>query len=412
MNIMNKYYKFIAIVCAILICSCKGENAKKGKVVESINDEDSIIVFDFSANLSKGCSIDTLSYDNLIMSVRYIPLETNENSMLGKGDITVRKVADGFIVSSGRGDFLILKEFDLNGKYISNLFNIGRGRKELPLPYYWLSNDSVNEIVIGGTDKMLLFNVTTGDLSDVRLKEIFLKTILLCDSTMVACTFDASDSRTGTTDFPYMSFIDASGNIISERYYPEERDIAFMSISGVSTLPYEVYILKSTSYGAIFKDLFNDTLYSVRSKDNVRAKYIIRRETKYMPTIEEALGNEDKKANKIYYRDITDSPEYLFISYWYKKLYHTAILDKKSRKIIASNNGLSREDYRKYFRTYYCYMPFSFDGFKGILPIDYVTADNKIYVGVNASQLMNVLPDLKDDDNPVIIEITLKKNEK
>ena len=407
---MNKYYKFIAIVFVILICSCKGENTKKAKVVESINDKDSITVFDFSANLSKGCSIDTLSYDNLIKSVRYIPLETNENSMLGKGDITVRMIAGKFIVSTGRGNFLILKEFDLNGKYISNLFNIGRGRNEIPLPYYWIANDSLNEIIIGGNDKMILFNVTTGDLSDVRLKESFfnLTGILLCNSTIVKCLFNADDPRTGTTDYPYMSFIDASGKIISERCYPTERDIAYSPISGVSSYPFETYLLKSTNYGAIFKDLYNDTIYAIRSKDNIRARYVVKRGNKYMPIIEEALRSGDKKSDKIYFTDIIDSPEYLFISYYLDNNYNTSIWKKNEGKLIASYSGIPRIDYKKYYWEYMAIMPFFFDGFKGVLPIDYVTADNKIYVGVNASQLMNVLPDLKDDDNPVIIEITLK----
>lgn len=379
-------------------------------VFESINDEDSITVFDFSANMSKECLIDTLSYDNLIQSVRYIPLETNENSMLGKGDITVRKVAGKFIASTGRANFLILKEFDLNGKYISNLFNIGRGRKELTMPYYWLFNDSVNEIIIGGNDKMLLFNVTTGELSDVRLKESFfnLTGVLLCNGTIVKCLFNADDPRTGTTNYPYMSFINAFGNIISERCYPMERDIAYLPISGVSSYPFEIYLLKSTNYGAIFKDLYNDTIYTIRSKDNICARYVVKRGNKYMPTIEEALKSGDKKSNKIYFTDIIDSPEYLFTSYYLNNHYNTSIWKKNEGKLIAFYSGIPRTDYKKYYWNYMAIMPFSFDGFKGILPIDYITADKKIYIGTAASKLTGVLPNLKNDDNPVIIEITLK----
>ena len=410
MSIMNKYYNLIAVVFVILICSCKGENTKKGEVVESINDEDSITVFDFSANMSKECSIDTLSYGNLIKSVRYIPLETNEKSMIGNGDITVIKVAGKFIVSSGRANFIILKEFDLNGKYISNLFNIGRGRKELPLPYFWIANDSVDEIIIGGNDKMLLFNVTTGDLSDVRLQESFfnLTGILLCNGTIVQCLFNADDPRTGTTDYPYMCFIDASGKKISERCYPAERDIAYLPISGVSSYPFELYLLKQTNYGAVFKDLYNDTLYTIKSKDDIRARYVAKRGNKYMPTIEEALRSGEKKSDKIYFTDIIDSPEYLFISYYYDNNYNTSIWRKNECKLIASYSDIPRTDYKKYYWEYMAIMPFSFDGFKGVLPIDYVTADNKIYIGTAASKLTGILPNLKDDDNPVIIEITLK----
>src|SRR5574344_3000805 len=155
MSIMNKYYNLIAVVFVILICSCKGENTKKGEVIESINDEDSITVFDFSANILNECPIDTLSYDNLIKSVRYIPLETTDKSVLGGNAIQIRKIEDNLIVSSGESEGLLIKRFDINGKYIGNLFNLGRGRKELTSPFYWTANDSAKAAIIVGQNKLL-----------------------------------------------------------------------------------------------------------------------------------------------------------------------------------------------------------------------------------------------------------------
>lgn len=404
---MNKYYKFIAIVFVILICSCKGENTKKAKVVESINDEDSITVFDFSANLSKECPIDTLSYDNLIKSVRYIPLETNENSLLGMGDILVRKVAGKFVVSTGQGPFFKMRIFDANGKYISNVFNIGRGRNELSMPAHWTFNDSLKKISITDIDnKCLFYDIMTEKLIETKVAEPIFKYAMLDDGTYVIVHQSPSDPRSGTSELPYMYFLDMNGNVISERYYPSERDISYRAIPNVGSWPYETYILKPTYYGAIFGDVFNDTLYAIKSKSYIRPKYILNRGQNYMPTIDEVHDDLDKKSKKMYFNYITDSPEYLFVSYWYNKLDCNAIWNKKSKELIA-NVKVEEEVYNKFNRSY-CFMPFSFDGFKGILFIDYVTADNKIYVGVNASQLMNVLPDLKDDDNPVIIEITLK----
>lgn len=407
MNIMNKYYNFFSIVFVILICSCKGENTKKAKVVESINDEDSITVFDFSANLSKECPIDTLSYDNLIKSIRYIPLETNENSMLGMGDILVRKVAGKFVVSTGRGLIFKMRIFDANGKYISNVFNIGRGRNELSMPNHWTVNDSLKKISITDNNKYLFYDIMTEKLIETKVEEPIFTYAMLDDGTYVIVQPSPADPRSGTSEFPYMYFLDMNGNVILERYYPSERDISYRAIPNVGSAPYEIYILKPTYYGAIFGDVFNDTIYAIKSKSYVRPQYILNRGQKYMPTIDEVHDDLDKKSKKMYFKSIIDSPEYLFVSYWHNKVCCNAIWNKKSKELIATAK-IEKEVYRTFTYKSCCFMPFSFDGFNGILPIDYVTADNKIYVGVNASQLKNVLPNLKDDDNPVIIEITLK----
>jgi hypothetical protein len=404
---MNKYYNLIAVVFVILICSCKGENTKKGEVIESINDEDSITVFDFSANILNECPIDTLSYDNLIKSVRYIPLETTDKSVLGGNAIQIRKIEDNLIVSSGVFKGMLIKRFDINGKYIGNLFNLGRGRNELTFPFNWTANDSAKVIIIVGQNKLLYYYASTSSLSDIRVKDTPYLSTMLNNGDYVVSQSETSDPRSGTSELPYMYFLDRNGNVISERYYSSKRDIAYRAIPDVGSYPYESYILKPAYYGSVFSDMFNDTIYKIKSKDNIVPGYVLNRGKKYMPLIDEVHDDLNMKAKKIYFVSVTDSPDYLFVSYWYNELYCNSIWSKKTGDLIADVE-IEKDVYNKLFWEYDCYMPFSFDGFKGVLPIDYVTADNKIYVSIKAAQLKNVLSNLKDDDNPVIVEITLK----
>ena len=196
------------------------------------------------------------------------------------------------------------------------------------------------------------------------------------------------------------------GRFICGKFYNNNRDISFRPIPGVTVSPFEQYILKQTSYGAVLKDMYNDTIYSIRSQDDFYPFCVVNR-GEYKPTIDEVHDSAEEKAKKIYIVSITDSREHLFVSYMYDNDYYSAVWNKDSQKLIAKTK-LSKEEYNNSLYGYYCYMPFSFDGFEGILPIDYINEDNKIYVGAKTSILENVVPNIKRSDNPVIIEITLK----
>lgn len=398
---VNMFFKYTIIVCLLLLFSCKAKETSKNE--ETFDQRDSLLILNFSDQ----SVVDTFSYENYIKEIRYIPLETTDKSVLGESVIKVRKIEDNLIVSSGVNESLLIKRFDINGKYIGNLFYVGRGKNELTLPYYWTANDSAKAAIIVGQNKLLYYDVSTSSLSDIRVKDTPYLGTMLSNGDYVVSQSETSDPRSGTSELPYMYFLDRKGNVLFERYYSSKRDIAYRPNPGIGSYPYEFYILKSAYYGATFSDMFNDTIYKIKSKDNIVPGYVLNRGNKYMPLIDEVHDDLKKKAKKIYFVSVTDSPDYLFVSYWYNELYCNSMWSKKTGDLIA-NVEIEKDVYIASFWKYDCYMPFSFDGFKGILPIDYVTADNKIYVGIKASKLKNVIPNLTDDDNPVIVEITLK----
>lgn len=397
---MQCHCKFILIITILLLFSCKKEK-KNNDITDSLNNK-SIVELNFTNDYL----IDTITYNNLIKSIYYIPLETTSKSMLGRGDIIVRKVAGNYIVSTGEYQFLKIREFDKNGKYVRDIFDCEKKRNQLIEPLYWLADDSTKRVAVIGRQKIVMYDLQKDRYSEAKVKEVPYRGALLDDCTLVINQLDTSNPLSGTSRIPYIYFLNLRGRFICGKFYNNNRDISFRPIPGVTVSPFEQYILKQTSYGAVFKDMYSDTIYSIRSQDDFYPFCVVNRGD-YKPTIDEVHDSAEEKAKKIYYVSITDSREYMFASYMYNNDYYTAVWNKDSQKLIAKTK-LRKEEYNNSLYGDYCYMPFSFDGFEGILPIDYINEDNKIYVGAKTSILENVVPNIKRGDNPVIIEITLK----
>lgn len=218
---MNSNFKSIIIVCLLLLFSCKAKETSKNE--ETFDQGDSLMILNFSDQ----SVVDTISYDNFIKEIRYIPLETTDKSVLGGNAIQIRKIEDNLIVSSGVFKGMLIKRFDINGKYIGNLFNLGRGRNELTFPFNWTANDSAKVVIIVGQNKLLYYDASTSSLSDIRVKDTPYLSTMLNNGDYVVSQSETSDPRSGTSELPYMYFLDRNGNVISERYYSSKRDIAY-----------------------------------------------------------------------------------------------------------------------------------------------------------------------------------------
>ena len=101
---------------------------------------------------------DTLTLNNLIESVRYIPLETSDSSIIDAQ--RVRKIDDIYCVTSDLQSSM-LKLFDFNGRYIRNVFRIGRARNEISMLSLFIINAPGMEIIASSVldSKFVIFNI-------------------------------------------------------------------------------------------------------------------------------------------------------------------------------------------------------------------------------------------------------------
>lgn len=400
---MNNIRFFYVLFCSLLTVSCNiKKNNEKDNTDKTVKFEtlDSLPIFSFGSE----SIFDTLSEDNLIESIKYIPLSSEREAMM-PNRLIVRKLADKFIVVDcnypiGRQP----KIFDLNGKYIKNAFNIGRGPNELLQIISFTANESSNKAYFFSFDKIITIDMVDMSLACNRmpLKEDNLAPFwcALNDGMLVTHT-TAPLKGFESNKYPFMYVFDGCFKKVSEHFYNYKRDLYQNTIPDVTAFPCENWNIYSSPSGGTFKDMYSDTIYSVLNKGILKPEYLIYRGDKYMPTIEEVNYPANRKFKKIYYQYIIENDQYLILHYVDQSKGCVNIWSKKSG-VLLSHQTMSS--------TYYYPVNFSFGDFHGELWIDYITADNLIYSIVPAKDLMGVIPYLKEDDNPVIVEIKLKDN--
>lgn len=400
---MRKFSLFFILLFAFFVVSCKvKKNSNVNNSVIIINDTvfDSLPVFLFDG----GALFDTLSEDNIIESIRYIPLSSEREAMM-PNSLIVRKLADKFIVMDcnyplGRQP----KIFDLNGKYIKDAFNIGRGPNELLQIISFTANESSKKAYFFSFDKIITIDMVDMSLTNNRmpLKEDNLTPFWCALNDGMLVTHTTSPLKGfETNEYPFMYVFDGCFKKVGEHFYNYKRDLYQNTIPDVTAFPCENWNISSSPSGGTFKDMYSDTIYSVLNKGILKPEYLIYRGEKYMPTIEEVNYPANRKFNKIYYQYIIENDQYVILHYVDQSKGYVNIWNKKSGVLLSHQTMSSK---------YYYPVNFSFGEFHGELWIDYITAENLIYSIIPAKDLMGVIPDLKEDDNPVIVEIKLKDN--
>ena len=169
---MFRAFCLIALSIAIsmlIICSCKGMSNRNSTQGNETTLQYSIastasakpvrpITIHIDANLVP--LYDTLSTDNLIESIKYIPLSSEPAAMIIRGG-SYKKVADKYIVDYGNFLHRIYKIFNSEGQYECDAFDYGRGPKEISMAYGDAVDSNNNELIIFDSGKILYHNILT-----------------------------------------------------------------------------------------------------------------------------------------------------------------------------------------------------------------------------------------------------------
>jgi len=145
-------YNLLKFVLLLTLFSCCTNNKKS----DGLHINNSLHIVD----LDKGLKRDTLFTSSIFKSVRAIPLETNNNSILGRINKFLIYKNNIFVIdiNQARGLFM----FDINGHFIRKIGGIGGG----PGEYTYISDFTINpdkdEVIIVGDRKMFFFDIPTG----------------------------------------------------------------------------------------------------------------------------------------------------------------------------------------------------------------------------------------------------------
>ena len=377
-----------------------GQPAIKHRQVE--NGTDSTVAFyllDFE-KIIKQNPPDTFVLNDIAQDIRWVPLQTTDSSLIGDIAFKLDEIDQSYIVSAGWFTKAQIKQFDTTGRFMRDLIQLGHGPKELPRFHNWVTNDSLQKISIIGPMKMIVRSFKNNNISDIFLHTFVGNCALLNDGHYVcAPTYGSNDAKE-----PYLYFLDSTGESVKSLFYPQNRELEVQIPEGAYTGPYESYgIYPNYTGDALFRDMFNDTIYRIRGVDDIRP-YICINRGKLAPKIEDA-HNVSRKDETIYIRHLSESQKYLFFKYAYKKNYYTMIWDKKSKKIIANTPISDISSFEINYKLFAKYR--TPNGEEVMVNIVSLTAD-RMYGILRTSQAMKFVPGVTENSNPVILVIDLK----
>ena len=390
---MNKVLKFalLAIAC-ICMGSCKNgpsQPTSASSEVAVIHIDDNVVPL-----------YDTLSVDNLIDSYKYVPLASVPGSMV-MGGCPV-KVADRYLLVGGmlfRPDFKVFKS---DGRYEGNAAVYGRGPNELTGVYDYFVDYARKELVIFGSPKMLLYDFETQKTKTVRSDIDVVRSghaARLENGDFVFLPFNDYTEEGEEVDAyrPALIFYDSlfqkSDTVF--RYAPKHR--SFMDEDFSPTLG---KVLRPCANGPLYQDMAGDTVFGIGADRKLIPEFVIDIPEKLKMTVSDSeSGSAEVKEHKIVINHYEVSKDYIFLSYHHDGVGRFGIWSKKTGQLLF-----------RYVHPYdRHFMKVLLDGKVLEIPIgDFLPGSNSFVSSAPAAQMKHVFPNLKDDDNPIAIEFSLK----
>ena len=395
---------FIPLVCFL---ACKGGADKKTSTQTEVSEyTDTIVSFSFD----DAPAFDTISYNNIIESVRYIPLDTVTEAYVSSfPDIVyVRKIKGKYVICNLERGKKSAKLFDSDGSFITDMFKLGRGPEELLDPVLYVANDSTGIVTfVEFHNHVLCYDVENQSKKRYNIPrtkepdEILIQWASFDDGSFAATKIYPRDERYNDNLLPYLYLIDNNLKTKTQLFYSEKRQLAQTVVPEVTDFPYEEWLLSQTCKGTEFIDMYNDTVFRLEPDLSKTPLYVIERGERYRPEYSDNKKQGQKK-DKYYFYGFMDSPGFFVVKYYHDNERRLSVWNNKTGSRIMD----VQMEFGNIFRP--CSLPFSFDGFEGWLPIEYVTKDNRIYV-VAHPMFFEKAPSHNDKEaNSLLIEIKLK----
>jgi len=410
----------LLILTIIFFCSCGSKRSKDS------NNSDSVIRIDLlSEPRSK-----VIKLSDFAANVEYIPLQTTKNSLLGEFAVKIVSVDNKiYIKNSGLGGEIMC--FDISGKFLFKLQNLGRGPEEYTsITDFDVSSDNKILTVMSNVDrKLLVYGISETGYSFERsfsLKEPFPLTIGMVPETNYA--FIAIEPWITTT--PTLSLlINTNGDTIDFKpnCYGSRQDKPT-----AYTRTAIVYLIKKM---VCFKELFSDTVFYVDAKDKSFTPRIIF-DTHGTLNTPEMVGHPERVGDHVTsIFGIYETSRYVFYYYWENRVYNCRLFDKKTKtkynldigtflvtianiprevdKIKLKDDLCGGPDFNqdiRYLNTH-CSGGKLFSLVDAITLKKYVASEDFKSARVSDSkkaELKKLADSLKETDNPVLIAVTPK----
>jgi len=396
----------------LLLVSCGGGQKKAAAQTQG---ERVIPEFDLSEP-SRAAIGEKLTWNDLAKNIRVIPLETNDASLLAHTRLMA--VTDNYYVLHS-----MPPPQETNGIAI---YTVRRDNSETNVFVFGRDGDFVlhmNRYGRGGSTAMEYLTVSSASLTEdpftLKIADAALKIRLSYDKTGKGVAFDSIPNWRGN-----INMVDDDHFISIYSHMPtHQRELVVLGSYDKAT-PHRDLISFSGPIQTIFTERESDIGYATAKHGNGLLVYLNTSDTVYMVTrdgleefarikrggysldksiyaVEPNSDRDSRKRSVIVNRFIPLGDKY-FISYELGDTYYTEIREAGGKRPLY-RKSYDRSTNMLRAKGMSVKLP---DG--ALFPLSYrpyYSDNNKLYFLVNAFDIMEYMPEIKEDDNPVLIEM-------
>jgi hypothetical protein len=327
-------------------------------------------------------------------SYEFIPLETGDNNLIG--DIQYAEIIDNRIFVLDQIHSKTIQVYDIHGKYISHIGNVGQGPGEYRVPYHFRIDKSTRTIwVNGGTGKdLLVYDLDTYKYLFTKKTVSFAIWMPFADGNFAwwSSAGYKKDGKTFNVLITDSSMLQPRNHLNLSTYNHIKSDIKFTSEL--------FYTLNKKTY---YYEAHSDVVQEITSDGAIPA-YKVRLGHHLFPSPEylNALSDGRKLMTTDYIvcYMLFDTERFLLARYMVNQKHHTGIYNKKDKKCYR---------YKDFYEDDTIFKVASYAG---------VTDDGRFILSVPAEllkhrsirqdKLRSIAKTLSEEDNPVLCLITFK----
>ncbi len=379
----------LSLLLLLPLCiNCIGVRNKTKSEQTQVQQTDSI----YRVDLQRATQLDqSAAINDIAQDIRFINLEFGKESALSTINFRADKIEDKFIVSSFNTPVML---FDTLGHYEKSIIKFGRARDELRKSIY-KSTLSNGQLIFNQGHKVI--TATPDTVMGYSTEKYYFSIVRLSDGSYVALPNLGSELKDDScleflnSDLEYVESV-RNTTPLKELYYTVPQNYSGRL---------EAYTLSpSKDGGALFKKIFNDTVYLVTGKQ-IMEPYITLAYGKLMPEVKEITDQ-----NRIHIKAITENNDYIFINFGFHSSVYSIIWDKQKRETII-NSKIDYSDNNSLINSSYFtdYITETGESIKvGVAGID----NDTLYCVIRAEDAAKFLDDVSDEDNPILMEVKLR----
>ena len=392
---MRKFYFAIYLLLICFACVTCNNSPKSGAI-----DPDCL-------NIKIEPSIhDSIFLSEMIESIRFIPLESDSNALIGE----IVKIAydNGFYFCQEENSNKLFC-FDSEGRFIARIGKKGHGRGECLHPNAFALNKENKEVwIIDNVTKLKKYSYSGDFIDAIDRDRSFMSDYCISNGVWYCYTEKRTNWKNDNSgDFwcNELTVLYKNGRI--ERFFPVNKDL--YTTENRITIP-EPTPFSELNKSITFHHTVSDVIYSIdKETSKISSKYVVdfgekkyKRDISQMKTMEILDYVNDHPDQAGFISNVVETEGFLQIRFRFAKRTNRAFYDKKTKQI---KSGKPVNDI---FTA-----PFGYIGQRDNRMIGYISDPAKIEFTEKAKafvspETISGLERLDDQSNPILIELVFK----